>query len=677
MRQVKVQCGECPALLVPFICKTGSHIGQWAIHCFALNQHANGKAWWYFWLPGTAPIGLPIPPPQPPSFVSSPTASPLIASGSSQIPAGPLLVPGSAQIPAGPLPSQPEEGMCTIPSCRKGTPARGPLCENSMCKYHCIENGGCTTAVKHRIEFASERQKEKMRVPPLSVLTAPLAPLTANDVEREPEVEEVEDFSFDADLELARSRSLEDLMPAPSFSNAMSSSSPLVTSSSQLPAMRTISKDPKSVTQPSGKSSAKAKAQSRPQRTTHMNETWYGTYKHSGQPTERMEKDRQRAADELAIKRTLDVMWWDKDRQPPVILSLQGSDGPESDIPTWPHFSLADSPDLRSMLGENITTFEYFDITSRLWKAVTRLAYKFHVKNGDRLFLRRHGVLECVGIDEIISRLEDPAAKPHLFLKMKQERKAVKSSLAHIKTHWPPLRTPSAIAKSDTDDEVTIISPPSKPSLKRQRSMAESDTEEEARPRKRSWCYTDEYGIRDFRPVYDDSPVRTAIAAGFRPSYPYPWSGRSVSPLPPSQQLRTPRLPSPASSSSSLPDMLSETLADEVQPSLTTATWPNGLYVIDIAAGFERMDSDELKSLPVRDRFEMVYGRKFKKSTYNDARRRWKEASDTFRTRLYKAGRTPAGLWDVLRKATPLRKKTAGTQSRDDEESDVDIDLTL
>ncbi|KAG2354021.1 hypothetical protein BDR07DRAFT_1495218 [Suillus spraguei] len=146
--------------------------------------------------------------------------------------------------------------------------------------------------------------------------------------------------------------------------------------------------------------------------------------------------------------------------------------------------------------------------------------------------------------------------------------------------------------------------------------MAESDTEEEARPCKRSWCYTDDHGIRDFRPIYDDSPVRTAIAAGFRPSYPYPWSGCSVSPLPPLRQLRTPRLPSPASSSSSLPDILSEPLADESQPSLTTATWPNGLYVIDIVAGFERMDSDELKSLPVHERFEIVYDRKFKKSTY-------------------------------------------------------------
>ncbi|KAG2353932.1 hypothetical protein BDR07DRAFT_1495355 [Suillus spraguei] len=251
---------------------------------------------------------------------------PLIASGSSQIPAGPLLASGSSQIPAGPLPSQPEEGMCTIPSCRKGTPVRGPPCENLMCKYHCIENGGCTTAIKHQIEFASKRQKGKMRLPPSSVLAVLPAPVTASNVEEEPEFEEVEDFSFDADLELARSRSLEDLMP--------------------LPAMQTISKDPKSVTQPSGKSSTKAKAQSRPQRTTHMNETWYGTYKHSGQPTEQMEKDRQRAADELAIKRTVDVMWWDKDCQPPVILSLQGSDGPESDIPTWPHFSLADSPDL-------------------------------------------------------------------------------------------------------------------------------------------------------------------------------------------------------------------------------------------------------------------------------------------------------------------------------------------
>ncbi|KAG1864889.1 hypothetical protein F4604DRAFT_1683301 [Suillus subluteus] len=492
MHQVKVQCSECPALVILFICKTGSHIGQWAAH------HANGKAWWYFWLPGTAPIGLSILPPQPPSFVYSPTASPLIASGSSQIPAGPLA----------------KEGMCTIPSCHKGTPARGPPYENLMCKYHCIENGGCMTAIKHRIEF-------------------------------EPEFEEVKDFGFDADLELARSRSLEDLMPVLSVSTAISSSSLLVTSSSQLPAMQTISKDPKSVTQPSGKSSAKATAQSRPQQTTHMNEMWYGTYKHSRQPTEQMEKDHQHAADKLAIKHA--------DCQPPVILSLQGSDGPESDIPTWLHFSLADSPDLQSMLGENITTFEYFNISSRLWKAVTWLAYKFHVKNGDCLFLQRHGVLECVGINKIISRLKDPAVKPHLFLKMKQE----------------------------------------------------------------------------------------------------------------------------ASLSSSLPDILSEPLADELQPSLTTATWPNGLYIIDIVAGFERMDSDELKSLPVRERFKIIYDRKFNKSTYNNARQRWKEASDTFRTQLTKAGRTPFGLWDVLHKAIPLRKKTVGTQSHDDKESDIDINLTL
>ncbi|KAG2044174.1 hypothetical protein BDR03DRAFT_1004521 [Suillus americanus] len=162
-------------------------------------------------------LAFPSLPPHPPSFVYSPTASPLIASGLSQIPAGPLLASGSSQIPAGPLPSQPEE------------------------------------------EFASKHQKGKMRLPPSSVLAAPPAPVTATNVEEEPDFEEVRDFSFDADLELALSRSLVDLMPVPSVSTAMSSSSPLVTSSSQLPAMWTISKDPKSVTQPSGKAQPRPK----------------------------------------------------------------------------------------------------------------------------------------------------------------------------------------------------------------------------------------------------------------------------------------------------------------------------------------------------------------------------------------------------------------------------------
>jgi hypothetical protein len=69
-----------------------------------------------------------------------------------------------------------------------------------------------------------------MRLPPSSVLAVPPEPVTASNVEEEPEFEEVKDFSFDADLEVARSRSFEDLMPVLSVSSAMSSSSLPVTS---------------------------------------------------------------------------------------------------------------------------------------------------------------------------------------------------------------------------------------------------------------------------------------------------------------------------------------------------------------------------------------------------------------------------------------------------------------
>ncbi|KAH7904049.1 hypothetical protein BJ138DRAFT_1167205 [Hygrophoropsis aurantiaca] len=712
MRRYIIPCGYCPEKidLVPFVCKEGSkHDGQYCVHCFKEHPNHDGKAFWQFWPLGTAPPGYPM-----------------------VIPSYGTEAVTSMQSPRDDL------TICAVPACSKPTPSKenGPRCRRRMCKSHCIKDGGCETAPKHQLQFASQRYKRiHDRIPDAipdldpSMCVEPQIPAPDNEDER-----------FALDLALATAQSLKEVSPSTDtivytsgsssagclMSTSASSSSvrlehmpastPVVTGSSTSLAPSAAS--PSLFTRPlSSVGEAKGKKKATPRITTQMSPAWQGIYMSGqAQQSDKLQKENTRIAAELASRRKLDLLFWDKDDEAPEIMALQASVEADSDIPNWPSFALTDNSALLPSLGEDICAIQWFDLDQHLWKAITKLSHKFDIKNARRPLLRRKGVTRCLDLDNLAQRFEGPAMGPHLFHNMKAERASVKDSKAILK------KTPSSVI------DLT------KPSLKRRRVDDSSDSEDRTPPRKRG-CIVTEDGTRYFRPSYDDIHVRNAISAGLPITWPLPWSDLSRTPanpraipLPASLQdwpkysslsghksnpapsspsspsspseSSTPSLPSsrwgsvlqsiPSTSStvaSSFPSSSSLPTWSPIMPAIVTnKKWPNGYYAVDVQQGLTALKSEELKSLPVHQRFEHIFDVPYNKSNLRDARKRWKTASASFRDKLIKAGRTPAGLWDVLREAiklkVPTHKDSTTTDSNNDDDNDddddgtVDIDLT-
>ena len=80
--------------------------------------------------------------------------------------------------------------------------------------------------------------------------------------------------------------------------------------------------------------------------------------------------------------------------------------------------------------------------------------------------------------------------------------------------------------------------------------------------------------------------------------------------------------------------------------------WPDGMFVEDMAAGFQSINSKLMKTRYPRlsDRTYAVFKRRIPDSTYFDHRRHWKKASEVNRTKYLDAGRTDAGLWSEFPK---------------------------
>ncbi|KIJ21312.1 hypothetical protein PAXINDRAFT_151859 [Paxillus involutus ATCC 200175] len=152
MPAIKISCRFCTLALIPFLCQSGTH-------CFGQHPDHDGKPYWYFWPPGHAPPCV-LPPP-----MHLPSTNFTAATVSS-------------------------EGTCTYPGCTKKTPTAVSKCEKSMCKTHCIDNGGCTTAFKHKPEHTSTWQKgcQSGGVPPpvISLYDVPTEPVLTSQVPIDP-----------------------------------------------------------------------------------------------------------------------------------------------------------------------------------------------------------------------------------------------------------------------------------------------------------------------------------------------------------------------------------------------------------------------------------------------------------------------------------------------------------
>ncbi|KAJ7801029.1 hypothetical protein B0H13DRAFT_2390169 [Mycena leptocephala] len=96
-------------------------------------------------------------------------------------------------------------------------------------------------------------------------------------------------------------------------------------------------------------------------------------------------------------------------------------------------------------------------------------------------------------------------------------------------------------------------------------------------------------------------------------------------------------------------------------PTVTSSAppkWPAGIYTIDMANGFLRMEAADMQHIPPAQRFQQVFKTtsEYKRRTYTDARLRWTRGSESLRTAPLDAGRTREGLWSAYAAQVPLRK---------------------
>ncbi|KAJ7849539.1 hypothetical protein B0H14DRAFT_2582469 [Mycena olivaceomarginata] len=80
--------------------------------------------------------------------------------------------------------------------------------------------------------------------------------------------------------------------------------------------------------------------------------------------------------------------------------------------------------------------------------------------------------------------------------------------------------------------------------------------------------------------------------------------------------------------------------------------WPAGMYIVDMVAGFQQMDSRSLKGLNREERFKHVFGSKveYHASTFTAQQAKFNKATPTQVKKGVEAGRTTDGLWSVWRK---------------------------
>jgi hypothetical protein len=350
-----------------------------------------------------------------------------------------------------------------------------------------------------------------------------------------------------------------------------------------------------------------------------------------------------------------------------------------SDIPLWPNLS---AKQLLVAIGkDNVVAVETYPIRDRAWKSV-KLSHVFRLINGDKLFIKRWGVKCCLGLSDAIQRIETPLVPVHMFHDLKINRKgidlALKSKAAQLR------KSPSHTVNSD-DDQLLNTSVHCHPKLNM--VMLKHPEVHSQRSTKRRRISQDSYGSARAPIVVGGSSSHSSsqrrhisqvnYRSGRAPIVVDSSSSRSSSPMsisppstasamhyPYSQTIR-----SAASSTDSLPSV-SELM--DARPPFTAPTvktskpWPNRRYTIDIRHGVEAMNAPALKGLGQKAQFEAVFpGIVYHQSTFNDARRRWEQASESLRVALLDAGRTPGGLWDVLRKQVKLKApKNNPTQSR-------------
>ncbi|KAJ7872145.1 hypothetical protein B0H14DRAFT_3131648 [Mycena olivaceomarginata] len=557
-----------------------------------------------------------------------------------------------------------------------------PACKSQLCKKHCIIlNNGLCPVKTHDPATMSQRQRREANVPPPARRRQLPSPPAASRAESSvggfspsflsalDGIAQQQSFGWDygpvlqqaridspgiyLDQELrmgmppspslspqdAADHEDEELQLALTLSLAPQSSSSAATSSSSAstsssPASASPTMPPPSQPRVPASSVARRTPLPKPPRiTTQLIPAWMsqatGTRPANDTFAVRQPSARRAPVDLTTVQR-FTLVYWDADGKSPLILGV-------TECPSWPEFRLSESTRTLDLLGSNFTAVEFYNIRFCLWTRVD-LAYTHILTSDTYLLLRRIGVS---GLDEdrLIDHFVNLPGPQHIRYNVAAERAAVRTKIKARQTR-----------AADNDDDVEIV------------KVGGIKIEPVDQPRRAP--IADVVEVVDRPPPRMDRPLLRIVTGG---------AGAASNPICLDDDATSSSTASPSSSLfSAFPSLSPSTtppaspfLWDNPQSSSTTSTtsamssrWPAGIYAVDMAQGFLRMEAADMQHIPLADRFQRVFqtSAPFVQRTYTDARLRWTRGSESLRTAALDAGRTKAGLWSAYAAQVPLKK---------------------
>jgi hypothetical protein len=309
-----------------------------------------------------------------------------------------------------------------------------------------------------------------------------------------------------------------------------------------------------------------------------------------------------------------------QDRVEPTVFEFQGGF-------QWPYFVLTNEvlsevDLLPPGVEESTVRVQAYNMALRTWTKV-KPGHIVTAKEGEPILVKAINVTECFDFDRHLASTK--AGAFHIRSNLPQERAAVRQKIkSRCKVPAPP---PSVISltSSDEDDvassQVTCSKPfraptsaaagPSRTVVKAE--SAETSFDNESTPKKRKQA--------------------------------------SPGPSPTTQHLHPPRRPrrhsrSPSHAPSSSPPVSpAPGQTDDDAIDVDDPVWPADFYVVDIVHGFNQCDRARQARQSVSGAFTATFGIPFRRTTYYENRKRWKEASQTVRDKSTAAGRTTQGTW--------------------------------
>jgi hypothetical protein len=288
-------------------------------------------------------------------------------------------------------------------------------------------------------------------------------------------------------------------------------------------------------------------------------------------------------------------------------------------------------------LGSDFTAVEFYNIRFCLWTRVD-LAYT-HILTSDTYLLLRH--IDVSGLDEdrLIDHFVNLPGPQHIRYNVAAEQAAVRTK---IKAHQ------TRAANDDDDVEIVKVGGIKiKPVDQLRRAPIANVVE-----------------VVDHPPPHMDRPLLCIVTSG---------AGAASNPICLDDDTTSSSTASPSSSLfSTFPSLSPSTtppaspfLWDNLQSSSTTSTtsamssrWPAGIYTVDMAQGFLRMEAANMQHIPLANRFQRVFqmSAPFVQHTYTDTQLRWTRGSESLRKAALDAGHTKAGLWSAYAAQVPLKK---------------------